>query len=144
LHEHGEGNTIGIPADGTFYGRYLAWAAEHGLVLEDQNGDLMPDALITREQMAVIVDRYIRGFGLIEYFDFPVPSWPAPADEKDISAWAHIAVLYLRDYRLLRGNFGEVHGWFFRPQDATTRAETLAIFVRMCRAIYEGKFPIWN
>ena len=141
LYEYGEDNTIAIPADDTFYGRYLAWAAGHNMISGDGSGNLMPHTPVTREQMAVIIDRYIRIFELREAFTFEVPgSWHSPADHGTISEWARSAVLHIRNYRLLSGNFGE--WWYFRPQETTSRAEALAIFVRMCRVIYEGEFPI--
>jgi len=136
LHEHWEDGSIDVPVDGTFYGHYLAWAVEHEIVLGNQHGDLMAHALITREQMAVMVDRYIGAFELRGYFEFPIPGgWHSPADYRSISEWARSAVINAQNYRLLRGNFDEEGGWFFRPQANCSRVEALAILVRLAELL---------
>ncbi|MCL2368471.1 MAG: S-layer homology domain-containing protein [Oscillospiraceae bacterium] len=137
LHEHWEDNTIDIPADGTFYGRYLAWAVEHGIMHGNQHGDLMPYALITREQMAVIVYRYIDVFALQGYWENASPDGSVPADYEDISDWARHEVLQvLYRYGLMRGTSpnGSV---VFRPQANSSRAEALTVLVRLGNVIYE-------
>jgi len=137
LHEYFEDNTIDTPADGTFYGRYLAWAVEHGVVRGDQNGDLMPHVLITREEMAVIVYRYIDVFELQGRFgNFP-PTNPAPTDYQEISSWAHHEVVQMMyRFRLMQGT-GSWPG-VFSPQENSSRAEALAVLVRLGNVLYDA------
>jgi len=145
LHEYFEDNTIDIPADGTFYGRYLAWAVEHGVVRGNQNGDLMPHVLISREQMAVIVYRYIDVFELQGRFgNFPPtnpplspPTNPPPTDYQEISSWARHEVLQMMyRYRLMQGT-GSWPG-VFSPQANSSRAEALAVLVRLGNVLYDA------
>jgi len=136
LHEYQDGNSIDHPADGTFYGRYLAWAVEHGIVQGNQHGDLRPRALITREQMAVMVYRYIDAFELWEYFEHPY-GVPGGIRDDGFSPWALHSVWFLRDKLLLRiGNAS------FRPQDAVSRTEALTLLVRVCSAVYALEHPL--
>ena len=149
LHEYDENNTIAIPPDGTFYGRYLAWAAGHGLILGDGYGDLMPHALITREQMAVIVYRYILMCDeMREMFEntwgiFP----PRFADINEVSPWATGAVFGLNSFALLQGtNWSEGMKFqiLFLPQDNATRAEVLAILVRVGSRVHDYYWGGWE
>jgi len=69
LHEYGN-ETIGTPEVGVFYKRYLAWAAELGLMHGNEHGDFMLYSYLTREQMAVIIYRYIDLLKSWDYFLF--------------------------------------------------------------------------
>jgi len=64
LHEYGN-ETIGTPDEGLFYERYLNWAVEMRIIHGNENGDLMPYTYLNREQMAVIIYRYIELFDLL-------------------------------------------------------------------------------
>ena len=137
LHEHWEGNTIDTSADDTFYGRYLAWAAEHDIVRGNQHGDLMPNVLITREQMAVIVYRYIDVFELQPHLPRPHTHDSVPVDYQDVSNWARHEVLQMMyRYRLMQGT-GPWPG-LFNPQDNSSRAEALAVLVRLGDVLYNA------
>ena len=137
LHEYGN-ETIGTPGVGSFYARYLDWAVEMGIIHGNEHGDLMPQSPITREQMAVIVHRYISTFELWEYFysDFGVVAMPFQDD--DISYWAWDAIENLREFIL----FSFDRSWYFRPRDNASRAETLQILVRICSAVYDLEHPM--
>ena len=53
---------IGIPGIDSCYNRYLEWAVDVGIIRGNEIGKLMPNALITYEQKAVFVYRYINVF----------------------------------------------------------------------------------
>jgi len=136
LHEYGN-ETIGIPGVGTFYERYLEWAVELGIMHGNQYGDLMPQAYINREQMAVIVYRYITEFELWSYFS--VRGFArAFSDERDVSSWAWGPIEKLRLSRVLRGG----SGFNFRPQDNVSRAEAVATLTRIGLAVYDLIHPM--
>ena len=141
LHEYQDGNSIDHPADGAFYGRYLAWAVEHGIVLGDQHGDLMPRALITREQMAVMVYRYVGAFELQGLFDPPHTHTAVPDDYQDVSSWARHEVLQMMYwYRLMQGT-GSWPG-LFNPQANSSRAEALTVLVRLGKQLVHPTVPL--
>jgi len=121
-------NAIDVPADDTFYGRYLAWAVDLGIVHGNEHGDLMPYAPLTREQMAVIVDRYIHIFRISMPWQISPPILD-PSDSADISDWASSAVYRLSGYSLLYDT--TVSGWTFRPQAHVPRTEAVAILMRL-------------
>ena len=137
LHEYGN-ETIGTPGDGPFYERYLDWAVEMGIIHGNQYGDLMPHTFITREQMAVIVNRYIRVFELHEYVNPRGMVLMMSFPDSDISYWARGPVEFLRVSQLVFGT----SIWSFRPRDNATRAEVLAILVRICSAVYDLNHPM--
>jgi len=138
LHEY-RYRTIGMPGDGPFYQRYLEWAVEMGIVHGNQHGDLMPRALVNREQMAVIVYRYIDVFGLWEYFRHEYTMiGHTQHDFYDISTWARGPVLRLHSNLLISNS----HGRFFEPHDTVSRAEALQILIRVSSAVYDLVHPM--
>ena len=122
---------IGTPAVGAFYEHYLEWAAEIGLIQGDRNGDLMPNALITHEQMAVIIHRYVKLFELRVWvpeqpvpIGGPPPLPPPPIYERpDISSWAVDGVRFLTYAELIQSNHGV--RWNIAPQSYISRANAL-------------------
>jgi len=131
LHQYWEGGSIDNPVDGTFYGRYLIWAVEHGIVQGNQHGDLMPCALITREQMAVMLYRYIDVFELRWYLPRPPFSDEDFNDFQDISNWARIEVWSVVSLHGLMEGVREQGNLVFRPQANSSRAEALVTLVRL-------------
>ena len=122
---------IGTPAVGAFYEHYLDWAAEIGLIQGDRNGDLMPESLITQEQMAVIVYRYVKTFELrvwVPEQPIPIggPPTPPPSliyERPEISSWAVDGMRFLAYAGLVQNNQGVQ--WGFAPQGYISRANAL-------------------
>ena len=135
LHEYGN-ETIGTPGEGTFFERYLDWAVKNELIHGNEHGDLMPESFVTREQMVVIVHRYIMSFELHYYFlhELMLPAEPLTGN---ISDWALSSVEYYRVNIRVSGS------WYFRHKDFATRAETVEIFARICSAVYDQRHPLW-
>ena len=137
LHEYGHG-PIGTPGDGPFYQRYLEWAVEMGIVHGNQHGDLMPRALVNREQKAVIVYRYIDVFDLWEYFEHEyVMATVTFRDVEEISQWARGPTLRLRSRLLIFFDRDR----YFGPHNNVTRAESLQILIRVSSAVYDLVHP---
>lgn len=107
--------------DGSWYLPYVKWAAENGIVLGYDDGSFCPNALITREQMCVMLVRYIKFIG--HSINATVNTF---ADSIDISDWAYDAVSVASSYGLVTGK-GENR---FDPKADATRAEIAVIIKR--------------
>ena len=110
-------------AAGDWYGPYVAWAADRQIVNGFEDGSFRPKDAISREQMAVMMLRYIRSRGVALSLTAQDPF----ADEADVSAWALEAVNTLRDAGLMNGR-GEGR---FEPSGTATRAEICAVVCRL-------------
>ena len=130
LHEY-SGTSVGPPDDSAFYARYLTWAVETGIFKGDLNGNLRLHSFITRQEMALMLHRYITIYELQEHFDFEAPP-VAFHDWTDSAPWAQEAVLAMGNYALMHGD-EHAH---FRPLDTTSRAEALAVLVRLGNILY--------
>lgn len=98
--------------------RAIAWASEMGYVHGYTDNTFRPNAVISREQMCVILAQYA---GLERN-----ASSAAFTDDKKISSWAKDAVYACRDNGLISG----VGGNKFDPQGTATRAEACVITTR--------------
>jgi hypothetical protein len=101
----------------------IKWAAHHGIVQGVGGGRFAPGENITREQIAVIVQRYTNTAGHIlpdihNASDF--------ADQGDISDWAAEAVEEIKNAGIIFGRPGNL----FDPHGNVTRAEAAAILHR--------------
>ncbi|MBR7147039.1 MAG: S-layer homology domain-containing protein [Oscillospiraceae bacterium] len=117
----GEGkNTFTDVESGAWYADAVAWASESGIVTGSE-GKFMPDASLTREQLAVMLWRYERGCGHgTERAELSF------ADTADISPWAAEAVEWAFGAGVLRGSDGRV-----MPQKEATRAELAQVFFNL-------------
>ena len=145
-HEHLSGDTIELPRDVFFapppfwYTKYLIWAQEHEIILGDKTGNLRAYELITREQIAVFVHRYIEIFELQLVIDTVVPQWD-PCDFYQVSSWAQRGVrAMIFEYQLMRGNIIQ-YRFLFRPLDNAHRAEVLAVLIRLVDAVCDSETP---
>lgn len=105
-----------------WYGPYVAWAQEAGIVDGYEDGSFKPTANITREQMAAIFERYTNYAGKTldesEKEQF--------ADYDNISQWAVGAVEFVQRAGLVDGKEGNR----FDPLGTATRAEICAVTSR--------------
>lgn len=115
-------------ADSDSCSPYVAWATENGLVAGTSADTFSPDATITREQMATIIDRYLDWKHVVLSCD---SSTPVFSDADQISDYAVDSIALLRECGLLSGDdFGNVN-----PQEQIKRAEAAAVFMRLCVAV---------
>lgn len=111
-----------VKAD-SYYMGYVEWASKNGIVSGIGDGKFAPDASITREQMAVIMQNYVKAIG------FTLPKAHAEntfADNAKISTWAKDAVKSMQMAGILAGKNGNL----FDPQGTATRAEVSAVLKR--------------
>jgi len=107
----------------------VEWAAEIGLVTGTGNGQFSPHDPMTREQMAVVIDRYIQ----IRGYNFsPVANIGFFTGSADVSTWATDSVRNIHHVGITNGN----PNFLLEPQGSFTRAEAAAVFVGLIEAIY--------
>lgn len=113
-----------------WYGPYVAWAQDTGIVEGYEDGTFKPETNITREQMALILMRFANhaGAALIETEAEPF------VDEDNISPWALDAVLYAQRTGLINGKDGN----YFDPKGTATRAEMCTVTSRFITKFSES------
>ncbi len=112
-------------SDDTYYAKAVAWGYANGIVKGISNTEYAPEMIITREQMAAMLYRYVSFKG-----EGPVGDWAIRLDYRDlesISDYAAEAVMFCTMKQLMAG---DIEGTF-APQRSATRAEAAAVFVRV-------------
>jgi len=110
---------------GAWYEKAVDWGAENGIIIGKSEGVFDPDGIVTREQTAAMVFRYLNCFG-----KGPQGLWMTDLDYTDkesISEYAFEGVTYCTMKGLFVGKLGNV----FDPQGSATRAETAVVLVRL-------------
>lgn len=114
-----------------YYMSYIEWARSNNLVNGIGNGKFAPDESITREQMAVIMQKYAKAMG------FTVPKVHEEmtfSDSDKISDYAREAVKLMQMAGILNGKSGNL----FDPQGTATRAEVSAVLRRFVELMIPG------
>lgn len=112
---------------GMWYSEAIDWVSKEGLMRGFGSETFRPTDAVTREQVAVVLARYI------ELKELAIKSTPVSKDiipfkdSKEISSWAIPAVISLHEYGLLNGKAGNR----FAPKDKATRAEISVLFQRL-------------
>ena len=111
--------------EGQWYTDAVAWASEKGIVMGYGDGNFGVSDRITREQMAMMIYRYMQKYGT----EPTVVSMTGPGygDAAQISAWALDGISYSYEARLMTGRNGNL----FEPQGRATRAEMAVILERI-------------
>lgn len=109
-----------------WYASAIAWAAENSIIGGYGNGKFGPEDEITREQMAVMLYRYIQYKGIALEI---VNSTPF-ADESMVSSWAKEAVGEIRSY----GIIGGVGNNRYAPHENAERSQVAQIFMNFLKA----------
>ena len=108
---------------GAYYGEAVRWAASEGIVKGYSEVEFAPDDLITREQIAAIMQRYadFKGIAADETADLA-----RFTDAAQVSDWAVGNMQWAVGTGLISGR----DDGSLAPQDNTTRAEAAAILMR--------------
>ena len=118
-----------VAAD-VYYAPYVAWAAEKGITSGVGGGLFAPDKSITREEMAVMLYKYMAYEGITP----PAAGSNEPfSDSASFSPWAVDAIADMRRLGLISG----VGGDRYNPQGTATRAEVAQIFLNYLNAAAE-------
>ena len=119
-----------VPTD-SYYAPYVSWVVDKGYLGGWSVKEFMPDAGISVEQLACLVDNYISKTGITptEYTEAE-----EYADKAMISAFAESSMELARKYGIIVANAdGCVH-----PQAKVTRAEAVAVLMRLYDACCVG------
>lgn len=109
----------------SYYAPNVQWAVEQKIVSGFPDGTFHPDEIITREQMAGIMVRYLASIG----FDTTYSGTPGSytiTDMNRIGSWALDDVLFCYETGLLAGR-----GNYFDPKTGATRAEACSVLTRL-------------
>ena len=102
-----------------YYAKAVAWASVNGIVNGITDELFVPDANITREQMAVMLYRYKKAEKSENKLNY--------TDENSISEYAIDAINWANASGIMTGN----EDGSFAPLRNSTRAEAAAVFVRL-------------
>jgi len=110
-----------------WYGPYVAWAAQNGVVNGFEDGTFLPNQSITREQMSLVIMRFadFRGLQLAD-----TVSASSFSDDYLISSWAKSAVYQAQRAGIIRGRDTGA----FDPKGTATRAEVCTMLFRYINA----------
>ncbi len=118
--------------EGMWYTAYIQWATEEGIVLGYGDGTFGPEDIITREQMALLMYKFIKWAG---YDVEPQNSnWMNRyIDTDEISDWAKEAVEWSVGIGLMKGTSETT----IAPKAPATRAEVAQLIKNFCdKVIY--------
>jgi len=107
---------------GSFYVSPVNWAIKSGLIQGVGNGLFAPDNKITREEIAVLLMRFLN----YKSINVDTKNYKTFADENLISDWARKGVMVMQTSGIMNG-VGENQ---FNPKGLITRAETAVLLHR--------------
>ncbi|MEA4955692.1 MAG: S-layer homology domain-containing protein [Pseudoflavonifractor sp.] len=113
-----------------YYGKYVDWAAEEGIIGGYGNGEFGPNDQISREQMAAILYRFADFLGALPADTGAALAYP---DAGSISSWAQSAAKYCQQTSIITGR----DGGSFVPQGTATRAEVAVILERFIESVLD-------
>lgn len=114
---------------GRNYTPYIEWAADNEIVKGIGNNSFAPDRAITREELAVIIDKFVDFTELI--LTEVDTNLLAFKDYLLISQWAIDSVKTIQKSETILGKPGNL----FAPKDITTRGEFTAVLKRLIKNI---------
>ncbi len=115
-------------SENSWYNAPVAWAFGRGIVSGTSDTTFSPKAPINRQEVCVMLCKYIDNFGykLKETVKNPVAS-----DDASISSWAKKSVYSISSYGIMTGKGNNV----FDPKGTATRAEVAQMIMKLDRAI---------
>nr|WP_315104254.1 S-layer homology domain-containing protein [uncultured Catonella sp.] len=118
-----ETNSFSDVQNDSSYRPYIEWAHSKGIVYGIGDGTFAPDKSITREEMAVILERYAKATG----YNLPVSREASIyADKESIGSGYREAVTAMQQSGIMMG----IDGNKFGPKGTATRAEVSAMLGR--------------
>ncbi len=111
-----------VRADAYYMG-YIEWGVKNNILVGIGGGKFDPDGLVTREQMAVIMDKYATAIG------YKLPEVHAQivfADNAMIGAWAAPSVKRIQMAGIIQGKNNNLYD----PRGTASRAEVTAVLRR--------------
>lgn len=111
-----------------WYAASVAWAYENGIVLGMTETEFAPEAPVTREQLAVILDKYMKYLSV----QSTAADLSAFADNAETSSWATESVANAVGAGIIGGSDGKINA-----RGNATRAEYAAMLSRCINKICE-------
>jgi hypothetical protein len=111
-----------VSAD-SYYENAITWAASNAFVNGDETGRFNPNADITREEIAAMVQRYAAYKGIDTEATADLSGY---ADNTEVSAWADSYIRWANAAGLINGDDNKN----LNPKGKATRAEAAAIVMR--------------
>ena len=118
--QEGEGRKFPDVDKDAWYSPSVDAVYDNGIACGDANGNFNPESEISREEMAVMINRIIENKGLNVAEKNTAPVF---GDSADISDWAYRAVIKLGGYGIISGD----DSGSFRPRAGVTRAEAAQV-----------------
>ena len=116
--------------DTAYYAPFVEWAASKGIVNGTGTNTFDPDRAVTREEMAVIMQRYAGKLG----YALPVAREAEIfADDAKITSSMKDAVQAMQQAGVMNGKGGHL----FAPKDTATRAEAAAVLRRFVEVVID-------
>lgn len=106
-----------------WYALYVSWAADAGIVNGYEDGSFKPNDAISREQMAVILYRYLKHYGYLN----ETAETEAFADAETVSDYAQEAVTAIKAAGIMNGKENNC----FDSKGTATRAEACTVVCRL-------------
>ncbi|ULO05488.1 choice-of-anchor I family protein [Paenibacillus sp. 19GGS1-52] len=103
-----------------YYSPYIAWAAANGILQGIGNNSFAPDKAVTREELAVLLNNYLKYLNQKLEGTTPIAKF---ADNEQISSWASEAVANIQAFGLISGKPGNLYD----PKGTATRAEVSTV-----------------
>ena len=124
----GRGKSFADVSAGAYYAKAVAWASDKGIVAGYSETQFGPEDTITREQLAVILNRYAtyKGYNTSKTADLA-----AFQDADQISEWARVPVQWANAMKLLNGRTSTT----LAPKGSATRAEVAKILVTFLETV---------
>ena len=118
-----------------YYSPYINWATRNGIVQGVGHGKFEPNAMITREQMMVMLKRFADATGKtfqdVSVLGVEEEQIPPFSDAAEIASWAVNAVEELRNCGIIQGIANQDGTFRFAPKANATRAQAATVFCRM-------------
>ncbi len=121
-----------VSAD-AWYAPYVCWATRYGVTNGAEGGMFLPNAPITREQMAAMTVRFASIYNTI--LSGAGSSQAEFSDAEEIAQYAKEPVESLQRTGVLTGSLQEDGTYIFAPKQNATRAECAALISRLTRAM---------
>ena len=109
----------------SWYGSYIDWASENGIIQGVGGGKFEPNRTVTRQELAAMLYRFsnflklseveVSGLGHLTY-----------TDAENIAVWAQQAAWYMQETGIMTGRTGAT----FAPRNIASRAEVAAMLER--------------
>ncbi len=107
-----------------YYAPYVKWAKKNNLFHEEGGTKFMPDKALSREEMAYIMDKYLKLSGQ----ELEDEEFTGFKDESEISDWAKESVNAIAKKGVVHGDAGK-----FDPKGVFTRAQVAQVLYNMSK-----------